>query len=478
MNYRQKHQRRLPLAHRHKNTLSSTQARSFAFENPLPQPKLRNRSFRVPSPTDSEEEELSLLEQASTPCDHLSRRGDSSLLFSPKASVVPEKKPPQPTTITNPLFQFVGSGPATTDPFTFTSSPPSTPGSLDVSVPRWLESIVPRKQSTQKQEATMVVEREPAKPPPTPQRPAQPAFGNVTQPEFGKASPLQNRLHTDNVFNIPKANAARPEHHRPAPETGTAQGPPTKDHLIERAVFQQPSHLRPHLAPKNSPDVVEIPRPVNNPMWATKPPAPPQTFSSFGDPSSGNPHFGHLYGSNNVYGSSGFASVNPYQRAGNFVDLTKPQEHMIPDSVILGDSFGAADPYNYVEAGKATENIKALLEGAFEDEEDKPRTRGRKKKAEAAIAGLTDKLKDLVVKLDITPTDKAEVEEEEEEEVDDGTVEGLKVKLLPHQVDGVEWMKDKESGAKKKNGILPKGGILADDVRPRGEHNWEITDHA
>jgi len=170
--------------------------------------------------------------------------------------------------------------------------------------------------------------------------------------------------------------------------------------------------------------------------------------------------------------------VNPYQRAGNSVDLTKPQENMIPDSVIFGDNFGAADPYNYVEAGKATENIKALLEGAFEDEEDKPRTRGRKKKVEAVVAGLTDKLKDLGVKSDEKQTDKAEVEEEEEEEVDDGTVEGLKVKLLPHQVDGVEWMRDKESGAKKKNGILPKGGILADDVRPHRQRNGEITDHA
>ena len=136
---------------------------------------------------------------------------------------------------------------------------------------------------------------------------------------------------------------------------------------------------------------------------------------------------------------------------------------MIPDSVIFGSEFGAADPYNYVEAGQATENIKALLEGAFEDEEEKPRTRGRKKKVEAAVANLTDELKDLGVQADQKAETKEEIDEDEDK-LDDGTVEGLKVKLLPHQVDGVDWMREKETGVKKKNGVLPKGGILADDV--------------
>ena len=294
----------------------------------------------------------------------------------------------------------------------------------------------------------MVVEREPAKPPPTPQRPVQPAFGSVNQPEFGKASPLQNRLHPNNVFNIPKPNAARPEHHRPPPVTNNVQGQPTPDpsyRFVEPSIFQQPPQLKPDNALKTSREVVEIPRPSNRPTWTTKPPPPPPTFSSFGK----------------VYGS--LASVNPYQMPTQVVDLTKPQENIVPDSVIFGEGFGAADPYNYVEAGKATENIKALLEGAFEDEEDTPRTRARKTKAEAAVVGLADKLKDLGVKSDVRE-EKQEADEEEEEDVDDGTVEGLKVKLLPHQVDGVEWMKDKEVGAKKKNGILPRGGILADDV--------------
>ncbi len=182
--------------------------------------------------------------------------------------------------------------------------------------------------------------------------------------------------------------------------------------------------------------MVVIPKPMNFPTWSTKP-APAPLFSSKG-------------------GGVGFTAVNPLQNTSNFIDLTTGQP-------LLDDQFGSIDPYDYIDSGKANENIKALLEGAFEDEEDKPRTRGRKKKVEAAVERLTDKLQYLEVKNEAKKEDEAEQDEEEEEE-DDGTVEGLKVKLLPHQVDGVAWMKDKEIGVKKKNGVLPKGGILADDV--------------
>lgn len=132
---------------------------------------------------------------------------------------------------------------------------------------------------------------------------------------------------------------------------------------------------------------------------------------------------------------------------------------------LLDDRFGAPGLYDHVDAGKATENIKALLEGAFEDEDDKPRTRRRKNNVKAAVESLADKLQDLEVKNGDKRGDEAKPEEEEEdEEEDDGTVEGLRVKLLPHQVEGVEWMRDKEAGKKKTRGVLPKGGILADDV--------------
>ena len=180
--------------------------------------------------------------------------------------------------------------------------------------------------------------------------------------------------------------------------------------------------------------MVEIPKPANFPLQPTYAnPAP--VYSS--------------------HATTGFTAVNPYNRPGTVVDLTT-------EPALFDDKFGAADPNNYIDAGQATDNIKALLEGAFEDAEDKPRTRGRKKKVEAAVEKLTDKLQNLEVKAEEKKHEEAELEEEEEE--DDGTIEGLKVKLLPHQMDGVEWMRDKETSQKKTKGVLPKGGILADDV--------------
>jgi SNF2 family DNA or RNA helicase len=73
---------------------------------------------------------------------------------------------------------------------------------------------------------------------------------------------------------------------------------------------------------------------------------------------------------------------------------------------------------------------------------------------------LEDKLKAIHVKEETTSENTAEGEEDE----DDGTVEGLAVKLLPHQVEGVAWMIEKEIGKKRKNGVRPRGGILTDDM--------------
>ncbi|KAI1437034.1 hypothetical protein GGR50DRAFT_135184 [Xylaria sp. CBS 124048] len=99
--------------------------------------------------------------------------------------------------------------------------------------------------------------------------------------------------------------------------------------------------------------------------------------------------------------------------------------------ISIGDDVGAS-PYSqpgvfsqYVTAKEAAADIKALLEGSLDDEEDK------------------------LVKEEITE--------------DKSHLEGLKVKLLPHQVEGVEWMKNRELGPVKK-GKVPKGGLLADDM--------------
>lgn len=413
------------------NTLSSTRLPEFTFEPRVTQ-ETPSQTFRVPSTKDIEEEELLRQEEGGhlSPClptqlnaektrhsldfdfvghrwDRWSTLGDSSSLFS-----VSDNSPPLATQVKEQQdLQFGRLGSSTQQRFIFDSLPPPP---------------------------TMVVEREPPKA--TPQKPLHPAFPAMNQPEFGKPSPLGNRVQPSNVFNMPKAHQPRPEHHRPVPVDGPSYLQQVKD-VAHRAVdpFRSGQASQP-ISIQSSPDVVEISRPSAPSAWNNYTrPAP--TYSSYNPP------------------TSGFSAVNSYHRP--IVDPTNPLVPSYSDPAILADRFGAADPFLYVDAGKATENIKALLEGAFEDEEDKPRTRGRKKKVDAVVAGLTDKLQGLDVKAE---ENKESREEDEEEEEDDGTVDGLKVKLLPHQVDGVAWMRDKETGVRKKNGVLPKGGILADDM--------------
>lgn len=86
-----------------------------------------------------------------------------------------------------------------------------------------------------------------------------------------------------------------------------------------------------------------------------------------------------------------------------------------------------SDQLLYTDPAKASADLKALLEGGIDDE------------------------------------DEEDKDKEKEEVIDDGTLEGIEVKLLPHQVEGVEWMRNRELGPIKK-GKLPKGGILADDM--------------
>ncbi|KAI4142419.1 MAG: hypothetical protein L6R39_004946 [Caloplaca ligustica] len=383
------------------------------------------RIFRVPSPTSSEEAEekaseeviqgVSLASRPATsaqgaldkldthlttpdkPAD-LSKLGESSSLFSHIAD--------------SPVFQF---GASPNIEFGFTSN------------------ALGRKQVSKR----MVVEREPPKATASPQQVRQPDLEIVKQPEFGKASPLQNRLLPKDVFNIPKANHTRPEHHRPM----ASNQPPTQ----QFRAFPPPQYPVSTKPLGNGSGVVEITQPQVTAPWRNNAPTQESLFSS------------HKH-------APTFVPVNPYQYQANFVDLTKPKNTFDSEPALFDDRFGAADPYTYVDAGKATENIKALLEGAFEDEEEKPRTRGRRTRVEAAVAGLAQKLKDLDVEQKPSCEDTVEASEDEDEDEDDGTVEGLNVKLLPHQVEGVDWMRDKEASTKKKNGVLPKGGILADDM--------------
>ena len=398
-----------------RNTLGTFKTSRSALETPHPTSKPHRsdlpsdkpasstsiNTFHVLSPSSSEEEENGALE------DGLSDSGQPQSFTNEEIRCRRESDDIAKLGDSSSLF----ATPPTAEHFTFRSTPPT---------------------------ANMVVEREPPKGVLSPQKKfdgsSKPVLGDIPQqPEFGKASPLRGRVESG-PFIIPKPHQPRPEHHRfPQPlrqPLEDLQNRPAPEYA--QATGQLPQH--PYL-PHRDHDFVEIPKPTNFPEWSTKPTATP-LFSSRG-------------------GGAAFTAVDPPGPA-NFVDLTTAQP-------LLDDHFGSVDPYDFVDAGKANENIKALLEGVFEDEDDKPRTRGRKKKIEAGVESLTDKLQGLEVKAE-AKVDDATIEEEEDDDEDDGTVEGLKVKLLPHQVDGVAWMKDKEIGVKKKNKVLPKGGILADDV--------------
>ncbi|KAK4145247.1 SNF2 family N-terminal domain-containing protein [Dichotomopilus funicola] len=102
-------------------------------------------------------------------------------------------------------------------------------------------------------------------------------------------------------------------------------------------------------------------------------------------------------------------------------------------------SYG--DQVFYTDPNKASADLKALLEGSMEDEEEE----------EEEEVGKTE--------------EKAEekTEKPKAETIEDGTLEGIKVKLLPHQVEGVRWMRGREVLQQKK-GKVTKGGILADDM--------------
>ena len=188
-------------------------------------------------------------------------------------------------------------------------------------------------------------------------------------------------------------------------------------------------------------DVIEIPRPTNFPPQKPTYPAPQPLFIS-------KP-------------KTNFQPINihrPIPQA--VIDLTRSDvAGFDPDAGIRDVKFGEPDPLAYVSLEQANENIKALLEGAFDDEEKLKlprRTRAQKKTSEAGLQSLSDRLKTLDVK------EEEPKKAEDDEDEDESKVEGLKVRLLPHQVEGVAWMHNQETGEKKRKKV--RGGILADDM--------------
>jgi SNF2 family DNA or RNA helicase len=101
----------------------------------------------------------------------------------------------------------------------------------------------------------------------------------------------------------------------------------------------------------------------------------------------------------------------------------------------------------YTDPTKASEDLKALLEGGMEGDDDE----GVESEGKQELSGEEKK-----VKVDPVVKDPKTIAK-------DGNVGGLKVQLLPHQVEGVNWMRGRELGPVKK-GTVPKGGLLADDM--------------
>ena len=392
---------------------------------------------KTPAPARRAEQANSIYSTPEYQSDHLSHLGDSSSLFSSDKRLSHSTE--QPRAVNLPL----GAGSSLFDLgslIDLSSSSPLQFGNQQHSPIRSGEGKGTASSPfafDSSPLASMVVEREPPKA--THQKLGQPTLPIVQHaPEFGKPSPLQNRLQpNNNVFNIPKPQQSRPEHHRPSAKEVAHK-------VLDPLMHRQPP---PPSSYTSYSDVRHIPVPSNPPTYNTYP-KPPPTFSSVNGP------------------TQPYGGPYAYKYEPPVVDLTKPQPFGFSQPAFLDDRFSANDPYTYIDAEKANENIKNLLEGAFDDEEDKPRTRGRRKKIEAAVEGLANKTHSLEVKAEDKEGEEKQVrtKEDEEEEIDDGTVEGLKVKLLPHQVDGVEWMREKEHGATKKSKVLPKGGILADDM--------------
>ncbi|POS87748.1 hypothetical protein EPUL_000521 [Erysiphe pulchra] len=163
-----------------------------------------------------------------------------------------------------------------------------------------------------------------------------------------------------------------------------------------------------------------------------------------------------IQGKEQLFGSMGntnvgFQSVNNYNsdphKLNDIIDLTENYSHNIYEQ------------YSYVNPAKAQEELKALLEGVMEDDDKQTRGRSRRKILNADLEDLTGEMENLNVKEQIHVTS-----DDEDQEEDDGTVEGVKVKLLPHQIEGLEWMIGRELGTGKKGARVPKGGILADDM--------------
>lgn len=207
---------------------------------------------------------------------------------------------------------------------------------------------------------------------------------HIQEPEFGKASPLGSKQRSNHLFNIPKSNRARAEHHR-----GPQQPNP-------QAGFRPPGQIHQSAAPQGHRAPVATPATKRSEPWDPFKPVAPSAYN--------NPRGGFQPGSvgikrpENVTWNTPRAPRPVFQSkplppkkntASNnlqsFMDLTRDATDTFPSiprnsTPRAPSSFGAMDMNGYIDSAAANENIKALLEGAFEDEEDKAHTKPQGKK--------------------------------------------------------------------------------------------------
>lgn len=163
-------------------------------------------------------------------------------------------------------------------------------------------------------------------------------------------------------------------------------------------------------------------------------------------------------------GAGGFTAVNAGGAHKPFVDRTQMHRTKDYDTTVAPLLSGEM----------VSKQIKDLLED-MNEVTAKRRKKGKGKKASEEISAEEEnELADAFGKTTLEDGDKAKEEvkdedgvdpfAEEEEEEDEGEeveepdfVEGLDVRLLPHQVEGLDWLLNCESGKRR-------GGILADDM--------------
>ena len=90
---------------------------------------------------------------------------------------------------------------------------------------------------------------------------------------------------------------------------------------------------------------------------------------------------------------AGSKQANASKNLQQFIDLTRDESEPKPISTSTSQAprFGSMDVHGYVDTAKANENIKALLEGAFEDEEEERNLRSKSKSKSKAKSKKTKK---------------------------------------------------------------------------------------